>query len=173
MCRALLRVYVSAENQVRSQWSTLWMTCSEVVRAYYENKDWEKGYINASWEVDSPLASPEELFKEDRVLACECLDIIQSHPGRIVRPDAASGKGDGQVPGELVAALWLFISEEETPRFAELKSMLPEYTTIPPPVEDSNEPTKAQPEVDGVEDKQDQSSGSSEDATEQVDTSAE
>lgn len=146
MCRALLKVYVSAENQVRSQWASLWMTCSKVVRAYHENKDWEKGYINAAWEVDSPLASPEELFKEDRALACECLDIIQSHPEHIVRPASASGKAGGQVPGELVAALWLFISEEETPRFEELKTILPEHTTIPPLVTESEEPTKMENE---------------------------
>lgn len=103
LCHLLLRTYDSSEDQDGRPWGSIWTTCAQAIQRYHETEGWtgEKAY--EYWEVDIPLASPEELLGGDQVLARKCLAIMDS--------ELQEGDKD-QTPPELREALRLFVPEE-------------------------------------------------------------
>ena len=112
-----------ADTRGSINWSNLWKTISSAVRKYSHDKKWEATYNEQYWHLPLRILPPNELLAEDRALAGECLEIMDSIESQGDADRLERNKRLPIFPDELVAALGLFTLPEDVsgyPRLARL-----------------------------------------------------
>ncbi|EKM50893.1 uncharacterized protein PHACADRAFT_262771 [Phanerochaete carnosa HHB-10118-sp] len=92
-------------------WASLWKEIGTALRKYFAEEQWQADHTSEYWSLLRPR-TPEELLADDRQLAGECLEIMES---------AEHGGSDySSFPDELIVALGLFILPEDVPKYPRL-----------------------------------------------------
>lgn len=123
------------------EWPSLWSLTAAAIRHYFYEQMWTASWDSSfSQELFAPrLLMPDALYSRDCQLAGACLTLIDSLSGTTNdRVNPIPGHNP-TFPDDLVAALGLFIAEDEVSKYARLSKM-PQLAktkpTVEPPCED-------------------------------------
>lgn len=99
------------------QWSALWLQLARALTRYHEISGWKGKPTSAYWLPEFATSTADEILRDDEDFACECLSIIIAHPESYT---PANPQVEGRI---LVAALWLFATQEIKQRFEQLRQI--------------------------------------------------
>ncbi|EKM50873.1 uncharacterized protein PHACADRAFT_212798 [Phanerochaete carnosa HHB-10118-sp] len=100
-------------------WTSLWNAINAALRKYFVETKWDIGYEEFYYHLRT-LRTPSELLAEDRRLAGECLDVMQSveRSSDTSSPDASAR--EPAFPDELITALGFLILPQDVSKYPRL-----------------------------------------------------
>lgn len=148
------------------QWANLWEAISGALRTYWRLEKWKTTRYDPWWSTLTPLG-PDDILKEDRHLAGECLTLIGSTEANETYATFRSSSHTTLFPDHIVKALGLFIMPDDVAQYPRLKRLQEEEVVVKEKEkkDEANVPSPSEPKADAVDPVSDSSSASSIDDT--------
>ncbi|GJE90548.1 hypothetical protein PsYK624_066890 [Phanerochaete sordida] len=141
------------------QWAKLWEAISGALRTYWRLEKWKTTKYDPWWSTLTPIG-PDDVLKEDRWLAGECLTLIGSIEADENYAMSRSPHQNTHFPDNIVKSLGLFITPDDIADYPCLQRLQEEREK-----EEGDVPSPSWPTADAVDPGSDSSSASSIDDT--------